>query len=166
VTTPEGNILINANLLSSPAQIRPSIEKLGFRWKDTKVLLVAHSHFDHAGGAAEIQRETHAKLEVMEYDAEVMNAGGTNDFLKASGSILPFPPANVDRALHDDDTVRLGGKELTAHCTGSHTRGCTMWTMKQRYAWASGLRSAWPHTAQCDGFLESRVFGNCEDYSP
>lgn len=130
VTTPEGNILINANLPSSPAQIRASIEKLGFRWKDTKVLLVAHSHFDHAGGAEIIQRETHAKLEVMEYDAEVMNVGGTNDFLKASGSVLPFPPAHVDRILRDGDTVRLGDEKLTAHRTGGHTRGCTTWTMR------------------------------------
>ncbi|MGD0445100.1 MAG: subclass B3 metallo-beta-lactamase [Edaphobacter sp.] len=130
VTTPKGNILINANLPSSPAQIRASVEKLGFRWEDTKVLLVAHAHFDHAGGAAEIQRETHAKLEVMEYDAEVMKAGGTNDFLRASGSVLPFPPAHVDRVLHDGDTVKVGDQILTAHRTGGHTRGCTTWTMR------------------------------------
>src|ERR1700685_2177788 len=49
MTTPAGNILINANLPSSPAQIRASVEKLGFRWKDTKILLIGQAHFDHAG---------------------------------------------------------------------------------------------------------------------
>jgi len=32
VVTPKGNILINANLVTSPPQIRASVEKLGFRW--------------------------------------------------------------------------------------------------------------------------------------
>lgn len=34
VTTPAGNILINANLETSPPQIRASVEKLGFQWAD------------------------------------------------------------------------------------------------------------------------------------
>nr|WP_231966622.1 subclass B3 metallo-beta-lactamase [Terriglobus roseus] len=130
VTTPEGNILINANLPSSPVQIRASVEQLGFRWKDTKVLLVGQAHMDHAGGAAQIERETGAKLKVMEYDAEVMQAGGANDFLMGTGSVQNYPPARVDTVLHDGDTVSLGGVVLTAHRTGGHTRGCTTWTMR------------------------------------
>ena len=39
VVTPEGDILINANLATSPPQIRASVEKLGFRWADIKILL-------------------------------------------------------------------------------------------------------------------------------
>jgi metallo-beta-lactamase class B len=39
VTTPAGNILINANLETSPPQIRASVEKLGFHWAETKILL-------------------------------------------------------------------------------------------------------------------------------
>ena len=39
VTTPAGNILLNANLETSPPQIRASVEKLGFQWADTKILL-------------------------------------------------------------------------------------------------------------------------------
>ena len=32
VVTPKGNILINANLATSPSQIRASVEALGFHW--------------------------------------------------------------------------------------------------------------------------------------
>jgi metallo-beta-lactamase class B len=42
---------------------------------------------------------------------------------------MQFPPAKVDRVLHDGDTVRLGGVVLTAHKTAGHTRGTTTWTM-------------------------------------
>ncbi len=129
VTTPAGNILINANLETSPPQIRASIEKLGFQWTDTKILLNAQAHYDHMGGAAEILRETHAKNMVMDGDAEVVESGGRTDFLAASGSVPPYPPAHVDRVLHDGDTLDLGGITLTAHKTAGHTRGCTTWTL-------------------------------------
>jgi metallo-beta-lactamase class B len=128
VTTPAGNILINANLETSPPQIRASVEKLGFHWADTKILLNGQAHFDHMGGAARILRETHAKNMVMEGDAEVAESGGRKDFLASSGSVPPYPPAHVDRVLHDGETVALGGVTLTAHKTAGHTRGCTTWT--------------------------------------
>ena len=128
VTTPAGNILINANLQSSPPQIRRSIEQLGFRWADTRILLISHAHFDHAAGSATVIRQTGAKFMVMEGDAKVMETGGRADF--AFGAHLQFPPAHVDRILHDGDTVSLGGVTLTAHKTAGHTRGCSTWTMQ------------------------------------
>jgi metallo-beta-lactamase class B len=128
VTTPKGNILINANLESSPPQIRASIEKLGFRYADTKILLNGQAHFDHMAGAAEILRETHAKNMVMDGDVSVVESGGRSDFLAPTGSLKTYPPAPVDRTLHDGDTVTLGHVTLTAHKTAGHTRGCTTWT--------------------------------------
>ncbi|MDE1163640.1 MAG: subclass B3 metallo-beta-lactamase [Acidobacteriaceae bacterium] len=130
IVTPKGNILINANLVSSPPQIRASVEKLGFRWADTKVLLNGQAHFDHMAGAAEVLRETHAKNMVMDSDVPVVESGGKADFLASTGSIQTYPPAHVDRVLHDGDTVTLGGFTLTAHKTAGHTRGCTTWTFR------------------------------------
>ncbi|AEU34841.1 subclass B3 metallo-beta-lactamase [Granulicella mallensis] len=130
VTTPAGNILINANLPSSPPQIRASVEQLGFRWKDTKILLNGQAHFDHMGGSAQILRETHAKNMVMEGDADVVRSGGRTDFAAGTPGILQYAPARVDRVLHDGDTLSLGGVILTAHKTGGHTRGCTTWAFR------------------------------------
>ncbi len=129
VVTPQGNILINANLESSPALIRRGVEQLGFRWGDTRVLLSSQAHYDHVAGAAEIIRETHARYMVMDGDVGVVESGGGSDF----DSTLPhFPPARVDRTLHDNDPVTLGDVTLTAHKTAGHTRGCTTWTMRTR----------------------------------
>jgi metallo-beta-lactamase class B len=130
VTTPKGNILINANLATSPPLIRASIEKLGFRWSDTLILLNSQAHFDHVAGAAEILRQTHAENMVMEGDADVVESGGRTDFLAKPGSPPIFASAHVDRVLHDGDTVALGGITLTAHKTAGHTRGCTTWTLR------------------------------------
>jgi metallo-beta-lactamase class B len=129
VTTPAGNILINANLETSPPQIRASVEKLGFRWADTKVLLNSQAHFDHMSGAAQVLRETGAKNMVMEGDADVVESGGRTDFLAPKRAGPPYPPAKVDRILHHGDTVELGGVTLTAQKTAGHTRGCTTWTL-------------------------------------
>lgn len=130
VVTPKGNILINANLRSSPPQIRASVEKLGFRWEDTRILLNSQAHFDHLAGAAEVVRETHAKNMVMDGDVSVAETGGRTDFLAPSPNIPTYPPVHVDRVLHDGDSVSLGGVTLTAHKTAGHTRGCTTWTMR------------------------------------
>ena len=130
VVTAKGNILINANLASSPPQIRASVEKLGFHWSDTRILLNSQAHFDHMGGAAEVVRETHAKNMVMEGDVSVVESGGRTDFLSPSPNIPTYAPVHVDRVLHDGDTVSLGDATLTAHKTAGHTRGCTTWTMR------------------------------------
>lgn len=133
VVTPKGNILINANLASSPAQIRTSVEKLGFRWNEVRILLNSQAHYDHIGGGAEVVRQTHAANMVMDGDVSVVESGGLKDFLAPSRSILAYAPVHVDRVLHDLDTVSLGGVLLTAHKTAGHTRGCTTWTMRAHF---------------------------------
>jgi metallo-beta-lactamase class B len=130
VVTREGNILINANLSTSPAQIRASVEKLGFRWADIKILLNSQAHGDHMAGAAEVIRETHAKNMVMDGDVSVVETGAGADFLSPSPNIPTYTPVHVDRVLHDEDTVILGETILTAHKTAGHTRGCTTWAMR------------------------------------
>ncbi|HEY3926987.1 MAG TPA: subclass B3 metallo-beta-lactamase [Candidatus Koribacter sp.] len=126
IVTPAGNILVNANLESSPPLIRHSIEQLGFQWKDTKFLLSSQAHSDHVGGAAAILRETGAQFDVMDGDVDVVESGGRTSFDLPDSR---FPAAHVSRALHDRDTISLGGTTVTALRTAGHTRGCTTFTM-------------------------------------
>ena len=132
IVTPQGNILINSNLESSPPQIKQAIESLGFKYKDTKILLISHGHFDHCAGSAQIKRETGAKYEVMAQDVPVVESGGRNDFHYGSRKPFWFPPTKVDKALHDGDTISLGGTTLTAHLTAGHTKGTTTWTIDEQ----------------------------------
>ena len=130
VTTPQGHILINAGLEDSVPMIQQSVEKADFRFSDIKILLISHAHFDHDAGAARIKKLTGAKYMVMDADVPVVESGGKEDFFYAHTPGMLYPPAKVDRVLHDGDTVSLGGSVLTAHLTPGHTRGCTTWTMK------------------------------------
>jgi metallo-beta-lactamase class B len=134
IVTPQGDILINSNLVSSPEQIKHSVEALGFRFRDIKILLISHAHFDHCAGSAAILRETHAKYFVMDADVRSIESGGRMDFQYTHDETMWFPPAHVDRVLHDADTVRLGGTQLVAHLTAGHTPGTVTYTFEETEA--------------------------------
>src|SRR5665811_2275991 len=55
ITTPEGHILINSDFESTVPQIRASVEKLGFKFTDIKILLGSHAHGDHMEGDARVK---------------------------------------------------------------------------------------------------------------
>jgi len=132
IVTPKGNILINSNLESSPPQIKKSVESLGFKFSDVKILLISHGHYDHCAGSAGVKRMTGAKYEVMAQDVPVVQSGGHNDFHYATDKTMWFPPTKVDLVLHDGDKVSLGGSTLTAHLTAGHTKGTTTWTLDEQ----------------------------------
>ena len=126
VTTPAGDILINPNYEQSVPLIRESVEKLGFRMSDIKIILISHAHDDHAAGCALAKRLSGARLMVMDADVPVIEGGGKGDFAYTAR----WAPAKVDKVLHDGEQVRLGEMVLTAHLTPGHTKGCTTWTME------------------------------------
>lgn len=119
IVTPAGNILINSTYERNVPLIQQSIEQLGFKFADTKILLGSHAHGDHQEGDAMVKQMTGAQVMAMAEDVPALEA------MKPGGK--PHP---IDRVLHDGDTVSLGGTTLTAHLTPGHTRGCTTWTLK------------------------------------
>lgn len=130
IVTPKGNILINSDLEANVPMIKASIEKLGFKYSDTKILLISHAHVDHAAGSSLIKQQTGAKYMVMDADVSLVQSGGKTDFHYANDHDMYFPPSTVDKVIHDGDQVKLGGAVLTAHLTAGHTKGCTTWTMQ------------------------------------
>jgi metallo-beta-lactamase class B len=111
IHTPEGNILINSDFPQDVPLIKKSIASLGFKYEDTKILLLSHAHNDHDQAMGIIHKETGAKLMVMDGDAQ------------EEESTAPGRPAtHVDRVLHDGDTVELGGSKWIAKLTPGHTK--------------------------------------------
>ena len=121
VTTPAGHILINTNFEETVPLLRESVEKLGFKMPDIKIILGSHAHGDHMQGDAVVKELTGgATVMAMEQDVP-----GLKGMKAPSGK--PHP---IDRVLKDGEQVTLGGTTLTAHLTPGHTRGCTTWTMR------------------------------------
>ena len=122
ITTPKGNILINTGLAGSAAQLKSNIERLGFKFRDTKILLTTQAHYDHLGAMAAIKKQTGAQLMVDEKDAGVLLDGGSSDYaLGGKGST--FKPVRADRLLRDGDTVRLSKMQLVMLHHPGHTKG-------------------------------------------
>ncbi|PYS07463.1 MAG: subclass B3 metallo-beta-lactamase, partial [Acidobacteria bacterium] len=66
ITTQEGHILINSDYEQTVPMIRASVEKLGFRFADVKILLGSHAHSDHMEGDALIKKLTGARVMALE----------------------------------------------------------------------------------------------------
>jgi metallo-beta-lactamase class B len=130
ITTPQGHILINSDLDANVPLVRASIEKLGFKYSDVRILLISHAHWDHNAASATIKKDTGAKYMVMDGDVGVVESGGKTDFQYGNTPSALYPPTKVDRVLHDGDEIKLGDAVLVAHLTPGHTKGCTTWTMK------------------------------------
>jgi metallo-beta-lactamase class B len=119
ITTPAGHILINSDYEETIPVIRASVEKLGFKFSDIKILLGSHAHPDHMSGDALFKELTGAQVVAMEQDVPALKN------MRQGGKDHP-----IDRVIKDGDTVELGGIVLTAHLTAGHTKGCTTWTLK------------------------------------
>lgn len=122
ITTSKGNLLINTGIAASFQQIKKSIESLGFKLSDTKILLTTQAHYDHVGAMAAIKNSTGAQFMVDEGDADVMATGGNTDYeFGGKGSL--FVPIKADRVLHDKDTITLGDMQLVMLHNPGHTKG-------------------------------------------
>lgn len=119
VVTPQGNILIDSTYERNVPTIRKSIEQLGFKFSDIRIVLGNHAHADHMEGDALVKQLTGAQTMAMSEDVPTLQA------MKPGGKEHP-----IDRTLHDQESVTLGGVTLVAHLTPGHTHGATAWTTK------------------------------------
>ncbi|MFT4202291.1 MAG: subclass B3 metallo-beta-lactamase [Chitinophagaceae bacterium] len=131
IVTNQGNILVNTGSNNSAPIIKKNIEKLGFQYKDTKILLTRQVHYDHVGGIAQMKKETKAKLMIEAGDVQVMEDGGVSDFIFGGKGML-FYPAKVDRILHNMDTVQLGDTQLLVLHHPGHTKGATSYLLETK----------------------------------
>lgn len=126
ITGSKGHILIDGGLPESAPSIAANIQKLGFRLRDVKYLLINHAHADHAGGLAELKRLTGAQLVASQGDRTVLEAG------RSAGrpELGSWPAVKVDRVVADHGVLRLGDIALSANLTPGHTKGCTSWSIQ------------------------------------
>jgi len=130
ITTPDGHILINTGVAGSAPMIRSSMESLGFRFADIRILLATHGHWDHVAGMSEIKRLTGARMLMHEGDAGILEDGGHSDF--RFGGTSSYEPVRVDGRLKDGDRIPLADTEITVHHHPGHTRGASSFTLTTR----------------------------------
>lgn len=128
VTSPDGHILIDGALPQSAPLIARHVEQLGFKMSDVKVILNSHVHYDHAGGIAELQQLSGAKVIASDIAAKVLRTGQADRSDPQFGVLKPYPGAKNVAALGARASVEVGKLKLSVIHTPGHTPGGTSWT--------------------------------------
>lgn len=126
VTSPTGHVLIDGGVPANAALIEANLRSLGIDLRDVKWILNTHAHCDHAGGLAQLVRDTGAQVVAGAADRGLLARGGRDD--PQYGNRFPFPPVRVTTPVTDGQRLQLGGLTFTAHATPGHTKGNTTWT--------------------------------------
>jgi metallo-beta-lactamase class B len=133
ITSAKGHILIDGGLPQTAPLIAENIRKAGFRLQDVKLLVNSHTHYDHAGGLAALQRASGAKVAASPAGKRALEHGGPleDDPQFAFGpKDNDYPAVRDVRAIADGETLRVGKLAITAHFTPGHTPGGTSWSWR------------------------------------
>jgi metallo-beta-lactamase class B len=127
----EGLVLLDGALPQSAPLIDASIAALGFKTADIRLIVNSHTHFDHAGGIAALQRASGAMVAASSRAVEALTAGNPNtDDPQYGIAGNGFPRVQNVRVIHDGETRSVGDVRITAHFTPGHTPGSTTWTWR------------------------------------
>jgi metallo-beta-lactamase class B len=130
ITSATGHVLIDGALPESVPHIVDNIRALGFRVEDIKLIVNSHVHYDHAGGIAELQRLSGARVAASPWTAAVMKTGAVPRDDPQFGVIGPIAKVAHAETISDKETLHAGAVDVTAHFTPGHTPGGTSWTWK------------------------------------
>jgi metallo-beta-lactamase class B len=130
ITSQAGHVLIDGALPESAPQIAANIRSLGFRVEDIKLIVNSHVHFDHAGGIAELQRLSGARVVGSKWTADVMRKGAVPRDDPQFGVIIPIARIPHVETFKDGETLSAGAVTVTAHLTPGHTPGGTSWSWR------------------------------------
>jgi len=130
VTSESGHVLIDGALPESVNQIRDHIRQIGFKIEDIKLILNTHVHYDHAGGIAELQRLSGARVAASAASAPVLKTGMPEPDDPQFGLLAEFEPVRSVQVVRDGETISVGALRLTAHVTPGHTAGGTSWSWR------------------------------------
>jgi metallo-beta-lactamase class B len=130
VTSSAGHVLIDAGLPDTPPLIVANIRALGFRVDDIKLILSSHTHYDHVGGLAWMQRASGATVAASPPAATALREGKGPPDDPQFAIALRFQRVSNVRVIADNDTLRVGSTVITAHFTPGHTPGGTSWSWR------------------------------------
>jgi hydroxyacylglutathione hydrolase len=130
-------ILIDTGHSTTIEKFQNAIKKAGILPESISLIILSHTHFDHAGGASQIQKLTGASLAVHRSEADFLLKGRTpfprgtrwkGKVLRNVGSVFArrmanYPPVDADILIDDEldlNTYGIPGKVI--HTPG-HTAG-------------------------------------------
>lgn len=122
IETGDGLILIDPGYPESLHIVLENIQKIGFDYRNIKVILMSHGHVDHAGATKELVALTGAKTYIGAGDLKMVTGEEDTALSKfpdhrEKNSFVP------DVLLQDKDVVCLGNISVLCLSTPGHTDG-------------------------------------------
>lgn len=114
--TAEGLIVIDSLYGKWVDHLIAGITTLGLEPSTIRYVIVTHGHFDHAGGAAELQGRYGAQVVMTREDWELAAE-------PPSHPLFAFPLPERDVVVEDGEIIELGGTRVTLMKTPGHTPG-------------------------------------------
>lgn len=100
-----------------PGVLTPALRQAA--GENVAAILLTHGHFDHMGGAKELQALTGAPVYLLAQEKDLLQ-NPTKNLSKFFG---PVEPPETLHLLNDGDTVAIGQVTLTVTATPGHTVG-------------------------------------------
>lgn len=130
IASPDGHVLIDGALPQSAPLIARHVQQLGFKIEDVKLILNSHVHYDHAGGIAELQKLSGAKVIASDLAAKALRTGKVERNDPQFEIIEPSAGVSNVEALGARKSVSVGKLQLQVIHTPGHTPGGTSWSWK------------------------------------
>lgn len=127
IRTDAGLVLVDAGVPQAVRAIQANIRKLGFDPRQIKYILITEPHWDHAGGAAALARDSGATVIAGEAAVAELRRGNVGKDDPQASIHEPMPGVSRIRGVRDGEALRIGGVTITARATPGHTRGSTSW---------------------------------------
>lgn len=132
IKSDKGLILLDGGLPQSAPLIAANIRRLGFKTSEIRYILCSHTHYDHAGGIAYLQKISGATVLSSERGTQALRNGDlTEDDPLYTMMPRQFPAVANTKVVVDEEVIQLGNVSVTAHWTPGHTPGGVSWS------WAS-----------------------------
>lgn len=127
IRTDAGLVLIDAGVPQGVRAVQANIRKLGFDPKQIKYILITEPHWDHAGGAAALARDSGATVIAGAAAVAELRRGNVGKDDPQASIHAPMPGVSRIRGMRDGEQLRIGGVTIVARATPGHTRGSTSW---------------------------------------
>jgi glyoxylase-like metal-dependent hydrolase (beta-lactamase superfamily II) len=131
LVSPEGLTLVDTGMTGEAKKIASQLERAGYALADLRQVVITHAHPDHTGSAAEIVRQSSAKILAHKDEAPYLAGIASlppGSWLQAflfrlSAMVMPNPPPlQVDMALEEGEVIPATGGFTAVHAPG-HTPG-------------------------------------------
>jgi glyoxylase-like metal-dependent hydrolase (beta-lactamase superfamily II) len=143
----EGVVLLDTGTPFGAAQIRRTVERLGFRARDVRAILLTHGHIDHAGNLADLKAWSGAPvyahaLEQAHIDGKFPYRGlacVTGVLEAMARAVSSYRPVKIDVKIKDGDELPFWGGLRVVHLPGHTVGHCGFYSAKHRLLFTGDL---------------------------